>query len=248
MNVADCSILITGAASGIGRAAAQRFAQTGATVIAVDRSREGLSDLLPGNRGHHVDVCDVSSEASVESLAAMLRDRGRMPDVVINNAAVLRDQTLVSKLGKKLKKHSLADWQETLAANLTGTFLVAREMAALWIDARQPGLIINTSSVVRCGNAGQSAYSATKGGIDALTVTWSRELAPFRIRVAAIAHGFAETGMTERIAPMFLQQIRKRSVLGRFAAVDELVDGIGFIIENDYFAGRTLELDGGMRF
>lgn len=248
MKLAGASVLITGAASGIGRAAALRFAEAGARVFAVDRDQGELRDLLPATGGHAAFSCDVSSESSVEALAAALRDAGTLPDAVVNNAAVLRDQTLVSRLGKKIKKHSLADWHETLGSNLTGTFLVAREIAALWIEARQPGIIVNTSSVVRCGNAGQSAYSATKAGIDALTVTWSRELAPYRIRVAAIAHGFAETGMTRRIAPMFLQQIRKRSVLGRFAEVEELTSGIEFIIENDYFAGRTLELDGGMRF
>jgi 3-oxoacyl-[acyl-carrier protein] reductase len=247
MNVSGSVILVTGAASGIGRAAALRFAAEGATIVAVDRDAEGLAAL--DLAAQHVRVpCNVASEDAVAALGEELKSRELLPHVVVNNAAVLKDQTLVSRLGRRIKRHSLADWQETLDTNLTGTFLVAREMASLWIELKLPGLIVNTSSVVRCGNAGQSAYSATKAGVDALTVTWSRELAPYRIRVAAIAHGFAETGMTQRIPPLFLEQLRRRATLGRFGEVDELTQGIRFIIENDYFAGRTLELDGGMRF
>ena len=247
MIIAGSVILVTGAASGIGRAAAIRFAETGALVVAVDRSAEALATLSLPDRSLKF-VCDVGNPQDVERVLTELDHHDVSVDVVVNNAAVLKDQTLVAKLGRNIKKHSIADWQETLHSNLTGTFLVAREFAAHWIVRRKPGLIVNTSSVVRCGNAGQSAYAATKAAVDSLTVTWCRELAPYRIRVAGIAHGFAETGMTDQIPPLFLDQLRKRAAVGRFGFVDELVQGLCFIIENDYFAGRTLELDGGMRF
>lgn len=246
MKVDSSTILVTGAASGIGRAAAERLAEQGATVIAVDRDEKGLESLR--HPAIECRRCDIGDAEALPQLVNVLAEAGRLPDALINNAAVLKDQALAAKLGKHIKMHSLEDWNETLRSNLTGSFLCARELSACWIEHRRPGVIVNTSSVVRSGNPGQSAYACTKAAMDALTVTWSRELAPYRIRVAAIAYGFAETGMTQSIPAMFREQLRRRSVLGRFADVQELVAGITFILENDYFAGRILELDGGMRF
>jgi 3-oxoacyl-[acyl-carrier protein] reductase len=169
-------------------------------------------------------------------------------DILVNNAAILRDQALAARLGRTIKRHSLADWEETIRCNLTGVFLMARGASELWIRAKRPGLIVNISSISRHGNPGQTAYAASKGAVDALTVTWSQELAPYGIRVAAIAPGFVETAMTTRIPPVFLDQIRQRTPIKRFGTLDEFGRAIEFVIENDYFSGKVLELDGGLRF
>ncbi|MEL7537987.1 MAG: SDR family oxidoreductase [Pseudomonadota bacterium] len=250
MQISGSTILITGGASGIGLEAARRFAGNGARVIAVDRDRAALDGLRGDDSLDGVEfvLADIAIPADVDALFERLYDDTSGIDALVNNAAVLRDQTLVSKLGKRLKKHSVEDWRGTLDSNLTGTFLVAREAASRWIENRRGGVIVNTSSVVRTGNPGQSAYAATKAAVDSLTVTWAKELAPYKIRVAAIAHGFAETGMTERIPPYFREQIRQNSLVGRYAEPAELAHGIEFILTNDYFSARILELDGGMRF
>jgi 3-oxoacyl-[acyl-carrier protein] reductase len=243
------TILITGAASGIGFSATQLFANEGAEVIGVDRDVDAIhaaNETLATDL--HIRRCDVSNVEDIEALIRQLTEERKLPNIVVNNAAVLKDQTLASKLGKKVKLHSIQDWHETLNSNLTGSFLVARAFAAAWIGSKTPGLIINTSSVVRGGNAGQSAYSATKAAVDALTVTWANELSIYNIRVAGIAYGFAETGMTENIPQLFRAQLKKRAQVKRFADAAELVHGLKFIISNDYFSGRILELDGGMRF
>ena len=250
MEIAGSRILVTGGASGIGLECARSLSQQGARVVVVDNDRDALESLSgeAGERGLELRYCDVSHADEVETLVDSLMGDSQTIDAVINNAAILRDQTLVARLGKKIKKHSFDDWQATLDSNLTGTFLVAREVASAWLHRKRPGVIINTSSVVRVGNPGQSAYAATKAAVGALTVTWAQELAPYKIRVAAIAYGFAETGMTRTIPPYFRAQIKQKSAVGRFALVDELAEGCLFILRNDYFTGRTLELDGGLRF
>jgi 3-oxoacyl-[acyl-carrier protein] reductase len=116
------------------------------------------------------------------------------------------------------------------------------------LRARRPGLIVNVSSISRAGNPGQSAYAASKAAVDALTVTWSQELAIYGIRVVALAPGFIETSMTTRIPPVFLERIRERTPLRRFGTLDEFGHVIEFIVENDYLNGKVLELDGGLRF
>ncbi len=248
MKLAQAGMLVTGAASGVGLACVTQFSACGTRVWGLDNDEQALETARAAVPGARFLRCDVSDPAQVEAaVAEVFADAGTI-DIVLNNAAVLRDQTLVSRLGKRVKKHSIEDWSATLASNLTGTFLVAREVAARWLETRHKGVIINTSSVVRAGNAGQSAYAASKAAIDALTVTWSQELAVYGIRVAAIAYGFAETGMTSKIPPLFRERIRSGSTVGRFATPEELVAGVRFICENDYFAGRVLELDGGLRF
>jgi 3-oxoacyl-[acyl-carrier protein] reductase len=193
-------------------------------------------------------AADVGVEEAVVEAVQRIAGESKGIDVLVNSAAVLHDQTLVSKLGRNLKKHSLADWDETIRSNLTGTFLMAREVAAHMVEARRHGLIVNVSSISRAGNPGQTAYSASKGGIDAITVTWSQELAIYGIRVTAIAPGFVETAMTRRIPPLFLDRIRERTPLKRFGTLDEFGQAIVFVVENDYLNGKVLELDGGLRF
>ncbi len=252
MKVAGQDIVITGGASGIGLACARALCEQKARVWALDRDPRALDAARSVCKSPpcapQFELCDVGDSSQVEDCVERIEKVSQGIDILVNNAAVLRDQTLVSKLGGKLKKHSIEDWQETLQTNLTGTFLMARCVAAVMAREKRPGLIINVSSISRSGNPGQSAYAASKSAIDALTVTWSQELALYGIRVAGFAPGFVETPMTDRIAQLFLEKIREQTPLKRFGSLEECVHAVRFIIENDYLNGKTLELDGGMRF
>lgn len=253
MTIDGAAVLVTGGASGIGQAFARRLARRGARLWIVDRDADAVArsraswpqeGVLPAV---HI-TADVGIESdAIAAVQQAAHDSGGL-DILINSAAVLRDQALASKLGRHLTKHSFDDWNETLRSNLTGTFLMAREVASHLMVSRRPGLIVNVSSISRTGNPGQSAYSATKGAVDALTVTWSQELAPYRIRVVGIAPGFVETPMTQRIPKLFLERIRDRTPLKRFGTLEEFGHVIEFAVENDYLNGKTLELDGGLRF
>ncbi len=109
------------------------------------------------------------------------------------------------------------------------------------------GVIVNISSISRAGNAGQSNYAAAKAGVAALSTTWARELARYNIRSAAIAPGVFETEMVASLKPEAHDRITSAVPLQRTGKVEELADAVRFIIENDYFSGRVLELDGGLR-
>jgi 3-oxoacyl-[acyl-carrier protein] reductase len=250
MKVADQRVLVTGGASGIGLAMARRLAALGARVWVVDRDEPAIDSLrsAEGEGGIQYLTGDVGLEDEARAAVATADEESGGITVLINNAAVLRDQALVSRLGRTIRRHSLADWEETVRSNLTGTFLMAREVAESMIRTKRHGLIVNVSSISRAGNPGQTAYAATKAGVDALTVTWSQELAPYGIRVVALAPGFVETSMTTRIPPMFLERIREGTPLKRFGTLDEFAHAIQFVVENDYLHGKVLELDGGLRF
>lgn len=248
MNIPGRTVVVTGAASGIGRAFGRRLSRLGAQVWGLDRDEQALAEVRASETEITFVACDVGDEAQVARVVADVERESSGIDVLVNCAAVLRDQALVSKLAGKVRRHSTEDWAETIRSNLTSTFLMTREVAAAMIAARRRGLVVNVSSVSRHGNPGQTAYAATKGAVDALTVTWSQELAPYGIRVTAIAPGFVETRMTRNIPPLFLERIREQTPLKRFGTLEEFEHAIQFVIENDYLNGKVLELDGGLRF
>jgi 3-oxoacyl-[acyl-carrier protein] reductase len=115
------------------------------------------------------------------------------------------------------------------------------------IRLKNPGVIVNISSISRHGNAGQTNYSAAKAGVVAMTVTWAKELARHQIRVGAVAPGFIRTPMVASMKPEALAKVTAPVPLGRLGEAAEIAQAVGFIFENEFFTGRCLELDGGLR-
>jgi 3-oxoacyl-[acyl-carrier protein] reductase len=174
---------------------------------------------------------------------------------LINNAGILRDGLMVKAKGDEISKLSMPQWQAVMDVNLSGVFLCAREASIQMIKQAQAsgeasdcaGCIINISSISRAGNVGQSNYSAAKAGVAAMTVTWAKELARHNIRVAAIAPGFIETEMTKSMKPEALAKLAAGIPLQRMGRPDEIAHSAAFIFENDYYTGRIIECDGGLR-
>ncbi|MFT6113491.1 MAG: 3-oxoacyl-[acyl-carrier protein] reductase [Oleispira sp.] len=199
--------------------------------------------------------CNVTNEQQVEeTFTAIPTQLGRL-DGLINNAGILRDGLMVKAKGDEISKLSMPQWQAVIDVNLTGVFLCAREASIQMIKQSQTsaetpdcaGCIINISSISRAGNMGQSNYSASKAGVAAMTVTWAKELARQNIRVAAIAPGFIETEMTQSMKPEALAKFAAGIPLKRMGRPDEIAHSAAFIFENDYYTGRILECDGGLR-
>lgn len=252
MNLKGKLIIVTGAARGLGQAMAENFAAGGANVALIDMRAEDCAETATACRAHGVEArsygMNVASETEVaSSFEQIIRDFGRL-DGIVNNAGILRDALLVkSKDGQIIDKMSLAHWQSVIDVNLTGVFLCGREAAEHMIRLGNGGVIINISSISRAGNVGQSNYTAAKAGVAALAVVWARELARYGIRVAAIAPGFVATPMVAGMRPEMLEKMTAPVPLKRLAQPEEIAHAARFILENDFYTGRVLEVDGGLR-
>jgi 3-oxoacyl-[acyl-carrier protein] reductase len=253
MNVEGKTILITGAGRGLGRAMALAFAAKGARLAIVGINQGVLEEAAALCREAGAEakayVADVSDESAVQDVFGKVANNFQALHGVVNNAGITRDGLLVkAKDGKVLTKMSLSDWQAVINTDLTGVFLCGREGAAKMIELSTPGVILNISSLSRAGNFGQSNYSAAKAGVAAMTVTWAKELARHGIRVAAIAPGFCETRMASGMKPDALDRVKAGIPLQRLGRPEEIAHSALYVFENDYFTGRILEVDGGLRF
>lgn len=155
------------------------------------------------------------------------------------------DGALVSFSFKGVTRYSLDDWQTTIDTNLRGVFLCCQLGAEQMFRKRCQGVIVNISSVLRQGRPGQVAYSASKGGIVSLTFTLAQELAPWGIRCVAIAPGLVDTVMAQGIPPEYRKQMLEHVAVHRMGRPEEIAHAVLFCVENDFFNGRVLELDGG---
>ncbi len=252
MQLQDKVIAVTGAAQGLGFAMASEMASAGAHIAlldmqaeALEQARQSIEKLGVKARCYTLNVTD---ESAVEStFAQIVADFGQL-NGLINSAGIMRDGMLLKvKEGKVAGKMSAEQFRSVIDVNVTGTFLCAREAAAQMIEAGCEGVIINISSVSRAGNMGQSNYSASKSAVATMTVTWARELSRFGIRVGCIAPGLVNTAMAKQMRPEMLERFLSTVPLRRLAEVEELGHAAKFIFENNYFTGRTLELDGGTR-
>jgi 3-oxoacyl-[acyl-carrier protein] reductase len=252
MDLQGKTIVITGAAQGLGQKMAQIIAFHGAKLALVDLDHVKLQDtvrLCSAAGGKAKDYpADVTDESAVEALFNKVhRDFGSV-DGVINNAGVTSDGLLVkAQNGKVQKKMSVDDFHKVIAVDLRGVFLCGREAVVHMIEGGRGGVIINISSISRAGNVGQTNYSAAKAGVAAMTVTWAKELARYKIRAAGIAPGFCNTRMVAKIPPKILDRITSTIPLRRLADPEEIGRTALFILRNDYCTGRILEIDGGLR-
>lgn len=250
MKLPGKTVAITGAGRGIGRALALRLGRDGGHIALLDLNAEDLRVTRQALEAEGIIArdytVDVAKEAGViEAMDAVVRDFGRL-DVLVNNAGIIRDALLVkAKDGAIAGKMSLAQWQAVLDVNLTGVFLCGREAAERMIKLGNGGVIINISSVSRHGNAGQSNYSAAKAGVAALAVVWAKELARHGIRAAAIAPGGVRTEILSTMKPEMLEKLIAPVPLKRLAEPAEIADAAAFVIANEFFTGRCLDIDGG---
>jgi len=252
MDIENKAIIITGAARGLGAAMAKRLATHKCKLGLIDLDQESINATKAACASLGAEVmayaADVTCEEDVTAtFRQIVADLGPLYGV-INNAGITRDALLVKfKDGKFEKKMSLEDWQAVINVNLTGVFLSGREAAQLMIESGTKGVIINISSIARHGNFGQTNYSATKAGVQAMAVVWAKELSRYGIRVNAIAPGFINTEMVAAMPDNVKEKLAAMIPLKRIGEPDEVAEAAEFIFQNDYFSGRCIDLDGASR-
>lgn len=251
MDLKQCVIAITGAGQGLGQMMAATLAQSGADLALIDINEAGLEETRKQCQmlsSKALTYClDVTNEREVEQAFAQIIDDFGQLNGLVNNAGILRDGLLVKVKDDELSKMTLEQFEAVMKVNTTGTFLCGREAAAQMISSQSKGVIINISSVARAGNIGQTNYSASKAAVATMAVCWAKELGRYGIRVAAIAPGIVQTAMADQLKPEAIDRLKKMVPVGRMGQASEVAHAVKYILENDYFTGRVLEVDGGMR-
>ncbi|MBI5387306.1 MAG: 3-oxoacyl-[acyl-carrier-protein] reductase [Verrucomicrobia bacterium] len=236
--------LVTGAGRGIGQAIALRLAAAGADVVVVDLKPEFCTETVAKvqalGRKAWALAANVADAASVDALAEQaLAAAGRI-DILVNNAGITRDTLLM--------RMSEADWDAVLDINLKGTFLVTKAFTRSFLKQRA-GRIINIASVIGLmGNAGQCNYGASKAGVIGFTKSAAREFASRGVTVNAIAPGFIQTAMTEKLTPEQKDAIAKKIPLTALGTADDVANAVWFFAlpSSGYITGQVLAVDGGM--
>jgi 3-oxoacyl-[acyl-carrier protein] reductase len=250
MKLDTLKIIVTGGAQGMGAHFAKRLLEAGAKVCAGDINEEALA-MLPA--GVHKRKLNVADEADCGAYVAWAHQQMGGLNGLINNAGILRDGLLVKKdkTTGQIQKLSKEQWDAVIAVNLTGaTFMVREVVAQIAMSAetgdKPGGVIVNMSSLARHGNRGQSNYVAAKASLAANTVTWAREFAPFGVRVGAIAPGMIETPMTQGMNQKARDALVAAVPVGRVGLPEDIWLAVKFVLECDYFNGRTIDVDGGL--
>jgi 3-oxoacyl-[acyl-carrier protein] reductase len=236
--------VVTGSSRGIGKAIAERFLKSGAKVMLNGRNPENLKlteQYLSGRyEGRFAGIqADVSKPADAQRLIHGTVERFGRLDILVNNAGVFRNSLLV--------RMEEQEWDWVLENNLKSAYLCSRLASRIMMKQRA-GRIINMSSVVALGgNPFQSNYTASKAGLDGLTMAAAKELAPYGITVNSIAPGYIKTDMTKDFSEPMIAEILKFVPLNRAGTAQEVAHAVNFLASDEagYITGQVIQVDGG---
>lgn len=252
--LAGKTVVVTGAAAGIGRATALRFAGEGARVVAWDVADTGTDSLVEeletaGASGVLFQPIDVTHSGAVSRAVEAVVDVWGRIDVLINNAGIVRDAQLVKwKDGAVVSRMSDEDFDRVIGVNQKGVFLATRAVVPHMIEQGE-GVILSASSVVGLyGNFGQTNYVGTKAAVIGMTRTWARELGRHGIRVNAVAPGFIATEIVRDMPQKVLDGMVSRTPLGRMGEPGDVAEVYVWLASDaaSFVHGAVISVDGGL--
>ncbi len=253
MNLKNKVAVITGGASGLGRAAAQALVDGGTTVVIFDMNAEAGAQAvteLGADKARFMQL-DVSSGADAEAAFAQIISQLGRVDICVNCAGIAIGEKIINREGEP---HDLQLYRKVIEVNLIGSFNISRCAAAAMVrnkahEKSEKGVIVNTASIAAYdGQIGQCAYAATKGGIASMTLPMARDLAAEGIRVNSIAPGVMATALM-KVMPEKVQDgiVANIPFPKRMGEPGEFAQLVVHIVENNYLNGETIRLDGGLR-
>lgn len=237
--------IVTGGSRGIGKEIVTTFLKNGASVYFVDLAASEFMDeykALADAAGVTVSFseCNVAKEEQVTEVAKKINEESGGIDILVNNAGITRDG-LVFRMSEQ-------NWNDVISVNLTSAFFVSKAVARTMIQ-RRCGSIVNVSSIVGVhGNAGQCNYSASKAGLIGLTKSLAKEVAGRNVRVNAVAPGFIQTAMTDKLSDEQKHALSAQIPMVRLGQPDEVAKVILFLASDlaSYVTGQVILIDGGM--
>ncbi len=238
MDFKEKIVLVTGGSRGIGKAIAESFADAGATVIVTYKN--AIDENYFNSKGIKHFKCDVSDLKSVQEIVDSIIKEFEKIDVLVNNAGITKDGLLM--------RMNEEDWDIVLDTNLKGVFSMTKAVTRSMMSKRY-GKVINITSIVGImGNAGQANYVASKAGVIGFTKSIAKELASRNININAIAPGFIETEMTDKLSEEVKQNYLNSIPLKKFGTGNDIANAVKFLAsdESSYITGQTLCVDGGL--
>ncbi len=247
MNFDDKVALVTGSSRGIGKVIALQLAKNGADVVVnypFEGEKESAEEVVAeikelGSNAIAIEA-DVTDAKQVKQMLKKVKSEFGTLNILVNNAGITKDKLLL-----RMKEE---DWQSVLDVNLTGAFNVTKSALRLLMRAEEPR-VINISSVVGLmGNAGQANYSASKAGLIGFTKSTAKEIAKKGVTVNAVAPGFIETAMTDKLKDSVVEQMIAAIPANEFGQAEDVANTVLFLASSQaqYITGEVIRVDGGM--
>jgi 3-oxoacyl-[acyl-carrier protein] reductase len=245
MEIKDNVFIVSGGSRGFGKVIVDTLVAEGAFVIILDIDSSSFNEIK-GNQKIFPIQCDITDEEQISSAFNKIKLKFPRIHGLINNAGIIHNELLLNMM-RENRRHNIDSWKKVIDINLSAPFLLTSYAVENMLEKRIKGVVINISSVSAKGNIGQTAYSAAKAGLEAMTKVWSKELGIYGIRCVAIAPGFFDTLSTRNaLRPENILTLKEKIPLKRFGVVEELANTVIFAIKENYINGTVISIDGGL--